>query len=460
MPKIAFDISQLGATSAVSRDDLLTRFLKDETLHDFSLEGTDGVRVSATRCILAARSTVFHKMLLGEFEEASAKVVKVGYSGQVLQAIVEYILTDAATLLRDVPKKEATEITLEDNANIQAMVSLTGAAAYFDLPLLCEMGFNTVAQSLHNTPVLSLAALEAFRKEGPSVPRMEDLIMAHLSSPNIRAITKDAVANVSPSVLEEVLQHKELQVDEFQLFEMLRLWVEAQDTDTSEADAHAVASGLMKHVRLEYIDTKTLSASVSDSRLVSQDQLLNAYKKKAQAAEEGDTSHAKRRRCAPAWESSGNEVASGAFNRRGDLLKYPPISGGLYQWTLEVTSDSYYTWIGLVLSSNVYKTDSFLWQQVGSWFLGSLGLTACHGMSDHKAYPKFGAGAKVTCTLNLLQDDKENGSLSISIDNGDPFTLFTDLHLHLEKEGGGFVPAVSHGEPGRVRLIEIIKLRN
>lgn len=42
----------------------MKNILTDETLHDVILEGTDGVKIHANRVMLAARSKVFHRMLV------------------------------------------------------------------------------------------------------------------------------------------------------------------------------------------------------------------------------------------------------------------------------------------------------------------------------------------------------------------------------------------------------------
>lgn len=59
---------------------------------DLTLKGTDGtLLVHGNRCIVAARSPVFKRMLFGEFAEASKSVVAVVYKGGVLHAIDEYV---------------------------------------------------------------------------------------------------------------------------------------------------------------------------------------------------------------------------------------------------------------------------------------------------------------------------------------------------------------------------------
>jgi hypothetical protein len=73
--------------------------LTKEELSDLTLKGKDGSTVRANRAMLAARSPVFHRMLYGQFSEAEQSVVELGYTGDVLKEIVEYIHTDTALIL-------------------------------------------------------------------------------------------------------------------------------------------------------------------------------------------------------------------------------------------------------------------------------------------------------------------------------------------------------------------------
>ena len=85
----------------VSLKQALKALVWDEQMADVHLEGSDGVRVSAIRALLAARSPVFHHMFYGGFEEASANVIRIDFPGRILQCIVQYCMTDEANLLED-----------------------------------------------------------------------------------------------------------------------------------------------------------------------------------------------------------------------------------------------------------------------------------------------------------------------------------------------------------------------
>ena len=139
--------SSNNSSSGRTRESMYSRFLTDDELNDIVLKGTDGVRVPANRAVLASKSRVFRKLLLGSFSKSyfsesqsssrsllssrrsSSKrksktnlqdngdaVVAVPFRGTVIRAVVEYVLTDSAQILeymtvKQSKKKERPETT-------------------------------------------------------------------------------------------------------------------------------------------------------------------------------------------------------------------------------------------------------------------------------------------------------------------------------------------------------------
>ena len=64
-------------SSEISRDNALKIFLIDESLSDVALLGSNGVRVNANKCMLAARSNAFRALLFGGFAEGKKSTVSV-----------------------------------------------------------------------------------------------------------------------------------------------------------------------------------------------------------------------------------------------------------------------------------------------------------------------------------------------------------------------------------------------
>jgi BTB/POZ domain len=95
----------------ISHREMLASLLTNEALNDVKLKGTDGVEVPASRFLLAARSHIFRAMFFSEFQEAKSPVVELGFQGNVLQAVVEYIVTDSAEIITAARKRKSTDDT-------------------------------------------------------------------------------------------------------------------------------------------------------------------------------------------------------------------------------------------------------------------------------------------------------------------------------------------------------------
>ncbi|CAB9510603.1 expressed unknown protein [Seminavis robusta] len=152
---------------------MLARFLTVDSLNDIILKGNDGVEVPANRFLLAARSDVFMGMLLGKFQESSSPFVELGFSGSVLKAVVEFVITDTAEVLSCEQRKAPDSQHADVNAQqIESLVSLAEAALFFDLPGLSELVLESFEKVLKENRYASFAALQACSMAGNSVPEM------------------------------------------------------------------------------------------------------------------------------------------------------------------------------------------------------------------------------------------------------------------------------------------------
>lgn len=427
-----------------SREVSLSKFLTDPALTDILLEGTDGVRIPANRCLMAARSDVFYNMLLGGFSESTKRIIPIGYKGTVLQAIVEYVVTDRAIILEGADGDG-------DVDRIHSLVSLTGAAMYFGLPLLCQKAVDALSESLKKNPHLALPTFQAFQQERPCDANVKTVATSYLSFYSIEEVEKDAVSVLSASILEEILKDKECPIDEYHLFQILQVWAGEDDARKS------LASDLVKHIKLEWIDPNLLCTGVAGSGLVSPSMLMEAYKNQALAAQAKDNRIFKRVRSLSVWKQSGLDTTT-SEDMEGDLLDYSPMTSGVHTWTMELEEDAQASWFGVVLAGKTFDLGCFLGKQEGAWMLGSNGQRANGTQLFDADRPTFSQRSRVTLTLNLSEHREDGGCLEASIDGGNPFVVFDHMRDHLGEQGEGFLPAVSR--PRRVRLLEITKLRN
>ena len=386
----------------------LSNFLTDDALNDFSLEGSDGKRVRANRYVLASRSTVFHRMLVGGFSEATSEVVRVEYPGDVLRAIVEYVHTDSADI-----RKKATEGEAENGSDpsqgfqqIRNLVSLTAAATYFDLPGLCQKIQENLTLSLNESPVLAYATLEACRQEGPSEPaEVADLALSIIRSGGASVVTPGDVTCLSPALVEEILQDTNTVMDESQLFRFLQVWVEAETFSVeNNSDRRTMAKDMVKNIRLEKIDPKMLSTVVETSGLVTHEQLLNAYKAQALVAQERHSISFKRPRYAvPVWESTSTTTTSkyaGIWMNWEDL-GVPPITSGVWRWTLRIEKFGESGYIGVKCKDyDGHIRSHFVFTNGDNSTDRQSGILRCSRVPWKTGAVKL--GSTLTITLNLL----------------------------------------------------------
>ncbi|CAB9518022.1 expressed unknown protein [Seminavis robusta] len=196
--------NQQQPASCKTRDEMLAKFLTDDSLNDIILKGTtDG--------------------------EASLPVVELSFTGSVLQAVVEFVLTHDAQILNSKKRKTPDGEEEEEHVSIQqieSLVSLTEAASYFNLAGLEELVMEYCTTILKKWPCLSFAFLQVCRTAGNSVPDVVlDNAKQWVRETPAKSVSTDHVAALSKIVMEEILMDAEMKMTECDLFQILSLWV-------------------------------------------------------------------------------------------------------------------------------------------------------------------------------------------------------------------------------------------
>ena len=426
-------MSEGSTTKETSLVKAFQNLLTNEAFHDVQLEGTNGVRVGANRCVLGARSEVFEKMLVGGFQESKSDVVKIGFNGSTLQAIVEYIHTDDATIFQKAPKEKSDAVTQVFTDYILALPSLLAAADYFGLCGLRQKISESALKSVRLCPSLSFTLIEASRNVGPSVPQT----LVKIAYTGIRHNTYNVVESGEVTILTvpgltELVQSDNTGLDDCQLFALLKQWVEGSNSnEASLQNRKAVGLELMKHIDLRRIDVNILSDSVASSGLASIVQLAEAYKEHAFSTRSGSDDNnenlkKKPRLTIPVWESSKAHVAYHNKNYNGELLDVGPIYSGIVRWIIEVRC------------TERVEFCCGIENEINNIFFG-LNEHVEDCADDGILGVDFGNGCQITMTLNLLANEKGNGTLSFSIDDGDTTLIASNIREML-KDGGGFTP--------------------
>jgi hypothetical protein len=389
---------------------------------------------------------------------------------------------------------------------------------------------------LKRSPSAAFAVLESIRQEQPQeggegVPK-EVQGIAVTSLRNFVGPTEvGTVEFLSPAVLQEIVQDDKLRMDEYQLFKIIRQWAyhsprqedgvgdgaktivasnvpptenhmandiahkKPKDTDSTTSDSKndadraldpvnsttsssrdrkAVARDLIvKYIRLESIDPPKLATSVTNSGLVTQEQLLHAFYQQAMVAyRHYGVAYQRPRNTTAFWKKSLCDVFTSRDDEfKDDVLQYSPMKSGIHQWILLVEESGDCTWLGLSMSNlcdtfaeDVDDDDDM---QDRNWVYGSDGEAFHGGVIQPQPFsgsgsknisnrPGFSSGSRITMTLNLRSKDPGNGTLFASVNGGDAFTIFDNLRRHVQAhEGEGYLPCVSMNTPGRVRLIDI-----
>jgi BTB/POZ domain len=428
--------------------------LTDDTFLDITLQCSDGIPVHANRTILGLRSPVFRKMLFGNFQEATAKTVKVDFPSPVIYSVVKYIHTSKVEgaevpllrLLTNNNNHDDNEIPRDWQEKFLALLTLTAAAAYYSLPKLCREVNRYLSTYLATYPLLAFAVLDACSQEGPAISH--DLKHSALSK-TIKLLSDkrfDAkiLANFSNGAIESILVYGKTLLSEQHRFLLIDQWCHPGSTDQ---DRGCIAKQLVKdHVDLQFIDPEYLSTTVTLSGLVTSEQLTEAYKSQAiQAKKKFKISFTKFTCPSPLWSDSNSATFANRISiLKSDTLKCPILlAGSKYTWTVTI-NDEPDVWLGVVVStkSPKFTGKEFDDEEFDEENSGCYGYYGDEYDFGHEA--RFKGGDCVKMTLDLALEEEDNGTLSVSVNNQPTVVICTDMLAKLPRHTNeGFVPAAA-----------------
>lgn len=358
--------------------------LNDSDIADVMLVGTDGLEVMAVRSILAMRSNFFRKLFFGNFSESSSPQVQLGYSSNVIKAVVEYSYTDEI-------KTAFENLTFEETA--RSMVGLVAAGNYFELSGLQLRAYKLSCLMMDEYPALACAVLDevSINNETKELGRVALGIIR--LRPESSLLPPDAyglgVQSLGPAAMEQVMSDSEIQTSELSLFMCLKKWAEYNtpvqqqaSNDTSsittrtttrrQEERREAARNMAHHIDFSKIAPSVLSTTVQSSGLVPTELLLKAYTKQALHAERKGIINGKMR-CTLNEATSGSVMVQGAglasvngmynsCNSPNDPLRYsrrgsmPGFGRGTYVLQTWVLQDDSKKWFLSFVQNNVAST--------------------------------------------------------------------------------------------------------
>lgn len=408
---------------------------------DVEIEAADGTKLSAHRSILGSRSPVFKQLLLGQFSEAQAPIVSLGFEGNILKSVLEYCYTDefSGFICQETGKDSEESI-------IQMAMDVASAADYFALPKLCVKVLDWATDQMDKNPVLAwsfLVAAESSTNTNVWRDRACHIISNH--SEKCMSLGQDRLGRVSYWALEQVASDDNIAVNETSLFALIASWRGVSNSKERKADAAGLVA---RHIHLDRMRASELAAIVRPSDLVTKNQLLDAYELVSARAESAGYDGAVLQQRGPQrsarWETSKGcnyQPTSNAYRR--ELLECNPMRSGKHKWSIKVTSYCKHVWIGLVCTNNsgvIDRTDPL------GWAYGSNGAKRRAGWGgEFFSLPIFSVGDTVTFTLDL----SGTVCLKACVNDGDENTIFDRNQL---TPPYSFVPAVYLRNPGAVQF--------
>jgi hypothetical protein len=246
---------QPDTTDEPTLDGARRSLLMREDLSDVTLRGSDGALVIANRCILASRSAVFFGMLYGPFKEASNTVVDVGYEGEVIQAIVNYIYTGeipSSPTITTFQQEKADSDDDEDSSNdydenksdgdawhvnfVHFVVALVDAAEYFALSPLRQKIETSIKQKMREKFQVAALFMAACAPDCDATKVLRDMAVEVVKrNPQIIIHgTKSVVARIHPWYLKEILNQEKIPVQAHDCFKILQAWAGAEAASPNE----------------------------------------------------------------------------------------------------------------------------------------------------------------------------------------------------------------------------------
>mmetsp|Transcript_8721 Transcript_8721/g.17808 ORF Transcript_8721/g.17808 Transcript_8721/m.17808 type:complete len:446 (-) Transcript_8721:318-1655(-) len=270
-------------------DDLLSS-LENPALCDVTLVGSDGGRIHAIRSILAARSRVLERMLVGPFREANQEDVAMDFPAAVLKALVHFCCTDDFD-------PDMTRLGNNPLEQVRNGVKLCEAAHYYQLEKLGKKAGGVLVHwgrtLLQKEPAHDYVICAGFDEsvEVPSLRGVYGALGALIRQRCDRCLLSPGcdlhgVTFLRSNTLWLLVNDPCLAGNASSLFKAVKLWAEMDPDDAVEnippERRTAIAKRCVSKIHLRLIPPALLVGDVMKSGLVTADVVISALSKQAQ----------------------------------------------------------------------------------------------------------------------------------------------------------------------------------
>mmetsp|Transcript_20890 Transcript_20890/g.45285 ORF Transcript_20890/g.45285 Transcript_20890/m.45285 type:complete len:596 (-) Transcript_20890:808-2595(-) len=272
--------SQTNDSHATVNNSLAVRLLemtRKDNVCDIEIIGKDNIAVKAPSFLLASHSAVFEEIFYPKDEskqtyamisQSDPKKVHIEYA--TLSAINAAIHFFATLELPPVIETETSE------TNIRTISQLHLFAQLFQIPALSNAAYRAARRLMNKTPSLVCAAFdecnvllmkaESRRNWGLTMEKQYDDLRSYVLDYLRESLPEAGVIYFSSASIEAMICDQEMDLDEYNMWRILNLWVNR--APGNEDDKIATARSLISHIQLQYIDPIQLKHQIKKCRYV------------------------------------------------------------------------------------------------------------------------------------------------------------------------------------------------
>ena len=272
--------------------DLLKGLQDPDKFCDITLIGSDDGRVPAIRSILAMRSAVLERMLLGSFQEAQSNEVRLDFGSTVLRSVVEWCMSDTidsfVAFQDNMGKDAGTSETKEKEviSTLQTMVETAACAHYLELKSLQQWIEVMLNKIIDEKSAFALTIWDSAMRHGAGIENvctaaLDVVRLNHTECLGLEPESSGAFLKaLSPEGLHTLVKDTTLSPHAYDIFRAIETWSKVGGRSKQRERVEA-AKTCASEIDLLWIPPKLLAQSVRKTGLIEDENILDAIEKYA-----------------------------------------------------------------------------------------------------------------------------------------------------------------------------------